>query len=441
MRSRRHVPLMCNMQHLHSFPCSRYMARAATGERPRRDPLIKARHTGQLYTKGIGDLSLLTVSLQIIYQVEAKCWEVSRKVGRMIGFLSKEGWKTRPYPTWGLQTTELAALCWRKHDLVKSPEFPSCSNSFSGEQKGRSFFLTRLPSCVTLTGAERATVVPCLHALAFEVGWSCRRQGGNLAREKQPLWARELSGSQSGDYFAAILPHSCIYLIRLSLNDSAPGLVSHRFYLCVMRCNKQDRKLIGCFFFLSFIPWWWRIHMKVPEVQPLLFLFPSTLFVFSGAWLNYSLSALSSSEFLKVSVVKSAQSLLNLEKEAEEGNSVPAACASQYFLAPCSGWGWTLQPALQSLFLWEYWGPKVQSHLQPDYSFFLQWCARKKGPCLVYHPEHNYYFVLNKWCLSAVCCVRVLFFLEKKIPVLGYRCKDAGLLYQVLNSYVFMPST
>lgn len=136
----------------------------------------------------------------------------------------QRGMEMRPYRTWGARTTELAALCWRKHDLVKSPEFPSCSNSFSREWKGRSFFLTRLLSSVTLAGAERATVVPCLEALASEVGSSCRRPGGNLAREKQPLCTRELSGSQSGDY-TAVLPHSCIYFICPSLDNSTLWLV------------------------------------------------------------------------------------------------------------------------------------------------------------------------------------------------------------------------
>lgn len=90
--------------------------------------------------------------------------------------------------------------------------------------------------------------------------------------------------------------------------------------------------------------------MEMLEVQLLHFLFPSTIFVFSRVLLKYSLPALWSSKFLKLAVVKSAQSLLNLE-EAEEGDSSPAA--SRYVLAPCSGWGWTLQPTLQSPFLWD----------------------------------------------------------------------------------------
>jgi len=105
-------------------------------------------------------------------------------------------------------------------------------------------------------------------------------------------------------------------------------------------------------FFLSFIPQWPRTRMKVPEVQPLLLLLLNTVFMFSTVWLNYSLPALWSSKFLKVPVVNSAQSLLNSE-EAEEGASSPAACASQYFRAPCSGWGWTWQPTLPSLLLWD----------------------------------------------------------------------------------------
>lgn len=82
---------------------------------------------------------------------------------------------------------------------------------------------------------------------------------------------------------------------------------------------------------------------------------------------------------------------------------------------------------------------QTKSHLQPRDGFFLGWCARRKGLCLVYHPEHNYCFVL-KWCLSAVCCIGVLFSLGNKNPALGYKYKDVELLYQALNSDVFVPS-
>lgn len=112
-----------------------------------------------------------------------------------------------------------------------------------------------------------------------------------------------------------------------------------------MWCHATNRieSCLFCFVFPSFIPRWPGTPMKVSEVQPLLSLFPNTIFVFSRVWLNYSLPTPWSSKFLKVSVVTSAQCLPNLG-EAEERPNVLAACASQHFRAPCSGWGWTCQP-------------------------------------------------------------------------------------------------
>lgn len=73
-------------------------------------------------------------------------------------------------------------------------------------------------------------------------------------------------------------------------------------------------------FFLSFIPLWPRTHIKVSEVQALVFLFPNTVFLFFRVQLNCSLQAL---EFRlsQQSVVKSAQSLLNLENSKGVGES------------------------------------------------------------------------------------------------------------------------
>lgn len=165
-----------------------------------------------------------------------------------------------------------------------------------------------------------------------------------------------------------VVPISYVLHCTILVLDLCPG-----FYLCMTRHNKQDRKLLS--FFLSFIPRWPRTHMEVLEVTVLHFLFPSTIFVFSRVRLKYSLPALWSSKFLKLAVVKSAQSLLNLE-EAEEGASSPAAF--QYFVAPCSGWWWALQPTLQSLLLWDQRGPNVQSHLQPDYHLFPAVVCKKE---------------------------------------------------------------
>lgn len=168
-----------------------------------------------------------------------------------------------------------------------------------------------------------------------------------------------------------------LYLFHMSFTGQFYSLTC--VFICVWWDATNRIESWSGFFFLSFIPWWWRIHKKVPDVYPSLFLFPNTVFVFSRVWLNYSLPTHWSSEFLKVSVVRPAQSLLNLE-EAEEGNSVPAACASQYLLAPCSGWGWTSQPTLQSPLLRDEWGPNMQSHLQPDYSFFPTVVCQEERP-------------------------------------------------------------
>lgn len=158
---------------------------------------------------------------QIIYWVEARCWEFSWKVG-WVTVSAQRGMEMKAYQTWGLQAMELAALCWRKHDLVESPEFPSCSSSFSRERKWRSFSLIQLPSCITLAWGEHATVMPFLEALACEVLQEAR---GDLAREKQPLCTWELCGSHAGDY-TGILPHSWTCFICPSLHNSTLGLVS-----------------------------------------------------------------------------------------------------------------------------------------------------------------------------------------------------------------------
>lgn len=175
-------------------------------------------------------------------------------------------------------------------------------------------------------------------------------------------------------------------------------------------CHATNR-LESCLFwfvFPSFIPWWPRTPMKVSEVQPLLSLFPNTIFVFSRVWLNYSLPTPWSSKFLKVSVVTSAQCLPNLG-EAEERPNVLAVCASQHFRAQGGdGLAGPAKSAPLGLVRTKCAGTSA-ARLQ----IFRQCCARKKGLCLAYHLEHNYYFVSNKWCLSAVCCIRVLFSLEK----------------------------
>lgn len=66
--------------------------------------------------------------------------------------------------------------------------------------------------------------------------------------------------------------------------------------------------------------------MKVPEVQALLFLFSNTVFVFFRVQLNCSLRVVEFKLFHHI-VVKSAQSLLNLEN-TEEGASSPTDCSS-----------------------------------------------------------------------------------------------------------------
>lgn len=59
--------------------------------------------------------------------------------------------------------------------------------------------------------------------------------------------------------------------------------------LFVMRHNKRWKAYC---FFLWCIPQWPRTHMKVPEIQALLLLFPNIVFVFSRVWLNCSLCVL-----------------------------------------------------------------------------------------------------------------------------------------------------
>lgn len=174
------------------------MGQAATGEGSRQGGEAWSR----CFTPNVlVTVTLLTFYLQIRGQVEAKCCVMlPEKWGKQLDFCSGRGGTgallTLQCESWVTQPAELTAPCRRKHNLVKSPEFPSCSNSFSRERKGRSFFLIWLPSCVTLGCSEHAAVV---EVPACGVVWSNRRQNKNLVREKQPLSTWELCGSHFVD--------------------------------------------------------------------------------------------------------------------------------------------------------------------------------------------------------------------------------------------------
>lgn len=94
-------------------------------------------------------------------------------------------------------------------------------------------------------------------------------------------------------------------------------------------------------FFLSFIPRWPGTNWRCPKFSLCSFCFPTQYWCFPEYGLNYSLPTLWSSKFLKVSVVKSALSLLNLE-EAEEGAGSLAACASSVLPRSLLGMGMDL---------------------------------------------------------------------------------------------------
>lgn len=153
------------------------------------------------------------------------------------------------YESWGPQSKLLAAPCRRKHNLVKPPEFPSCSYSFSRERKGRSFFLIWLPSCVTLGWQQCAA---WSHSLRHQLlGLSIKQKAkeefskGEVASvHLATLWVEFW-------WWYSYLPQSYIYFICRFHSR----LVFHSLCLCVLKWKQQNRNIIGFFFFffLSFI--------------------------------------------------------------------------------------------------------------------------------------------------------------------------------------------
>lgn len=115
-------------------------------------------------------------------------------------------------------------------------------------------------------------------------------QAGGEEGIKQGRNSLSACGSSPG-VMLVIIPvvcHSFISLICPSLDSSSLGLV---FWGFICDDTQQTGWKAYCYF-LSFIPQWLRTHMKVPEVQALLFLFPSTVFVFFRVQLNCSLRVL-----------------------------------------------------------------------------------------------------------------------------------------------------
>lgn len=152
------------------------------------------------------------------------------------------------YESWGPQSKLLAAPCRRKHNLVKPPEFPSCSYSFSRERKGRSFFLIWLPSCVTLGWQQCAA---WSHSLRHQLlGLSVKQKAkeefskGEVASS---LCTWQLSEWNFDDDTAI-----CLKVISISYGRFHSRLVFHSLCLCVLKWKQQNRNII-VFFFLSFI--------------------------------------------------------------------------------------------------------------------------------------------------------------------------------------------
>lgn len=193
----------------------------------------------------------------------------------------------RPYGTWGIQAVEVTALHWRKHNLVKITRIFFLFQFFQWRPE-RKDFLPQTTVLIHHLDSKRTCTSGSIPSGTGLWRWLARQEA-----------RRESSKGETASVHVRALQESCWWLYRWFAVVLSVSYVLHRTVLLLDLCparficdETQQTGWKAYCFFLWCIPQWSRTHMKVPEIQALLLLFPNTVFVFFRVWLNCSLCVL-----------------------------------------------------------------------------------------------------------------------------------------------------